>query len=66
MNCEPKPVVTVADSGHPLTASDIDSALRAYGAVEQPGDRERLGQTVAPPNSQSVIVVASTGPAAGA
>lgn len=46
---DPKPVITLADSGHPLTAAEIDDALRAYGVEELPGDRDNTGSVVADP-----------------
>lgn len=48
---QPKQVITLSDTGHPLTHADIDEALNAYGATEQPEDREELGQIVAAASS---------------
>lgn len=46
-----KPVITLPDTGHPLTVTEIDEALNAYGATEQPEDREEHGQVLATPAS---------------
>jgi hypothetical protein len=40
--------VSVVKSWRPLTVSEIDEQLTAYGAVEQHGDRDLLGDIVAP------------------
>lgn len=45
---DPKAVLTLADIGRPLSVAEIDEALNAYGAVEQPEDRDEVGQTIAP------------------
>jgi P4 family phage/plasmid primase-like protien len=43
---EPKPVLTLLDSGRPLTVNEIDEALTAYNVVELPEDRQEPGQIV--------------------
>jgi hypothetical protein len=40
-------VLTLADTGHPLTVPQVDDALTAYGVTERPEDRQELGQVVA-------------------
>lgn len=46
---EPRPVLCLSDTGHPLTTENVIEALDAYGIPEQPEDAEQLGQTVSPP-----------------
>ena len=43
---EPVPVVGSAHDSRPLTTEELDDALRAYGVVELPGDRDAPGQRV--------------------
>ncbi len=45
---EPVPVKMSTADGRPLTVTEIDAALVAYNAVEQPGDRDLLGDVTAP------------------
>ncbi len=45
----PMPVVGAADTGRALSVEEVDEALTAYGAVEQPGDRDEPGAVVSAP-----------------
>jgi len=45
---DPVPTELVVTPGRPMTVAEIDEQLNAYNAVEQPGDRDQLGEVIAP------------------
>lgn len=50
---QPKQILTLDDVGHGLGHDEINESLNAYGAVEQPEDREELGRIVEATSSWS-------------
>lgn len=48
---EPVAVLTVTDTGYPLTLTEVRDALNAYGIPEQAGDTEELGALISSPSS---------------
>lgn len=45
----PVAVLAVPDTGHPIDVDQVLEQLDAYGAVEQPGDRDRLDTPISNP-----------------
>lgn len=46
---DPVSVLTLPDTGHPITLADLQEALDAYGIPELPEDSEELGDVISPP-----------------